>query len=76
MDKMAFQVVELTIDADNNIIDRKVSPHRYTMHRDAVAAIESVVAAFPSHGHHENGNFWWVVTEDGKTQVRFIVESV
>jgi hypothetical protein len=26
--KMAFQVVELTMDANNNVIDRKVIPYR------------------------------------------------
>ena len=46
MFKMAFQVVELTIDANNNIIDRRVSPPRYTKHREALAAIESIVATF------------------------------
>lgn len=35
MFKMTFQVVELTIDANNNIIDRRVSPPRHTKHREA-----------------------------------------
>jgi hypothetical protein len=46
MFKMAFQLVELTIDANNNTIDRRVSPPRYTKHREALAAIESIVATF------------------------------
>jgi hypothetical protein len=46
MFKMTFQVVELTIDANNNIIDRRVSPPRHTKHQEALAAIESIVATF------------------------------
>jgi hypothetical protein len=76
MFKMAFQVVELTIDADNTVIERKVGPYRYLTHGDAVAAIEIFVSAFSSYGHEETGNFWWAVAKDGKIQVRFIIESV
>jgi hypothetical protein len=76
MFKMAFQVVELTIDADHNVIERKVIPYRYTTHREAAAAIESVVPTFSAYGREETGDFWWAVTADGKTQVRFIIESV
>ena len=38
--KMAFQVVELTLDADQNVVDRRVIPYPYPTRKDAVDAIE------------------------------------
>jgi hypothetical protein len=76
MFKMAFQVVELTVDADHNVIDRKVIPYRYLTRKDAVEAIESVVPTFSASGYQPEGDFWWAVTDDGNTRVRFIIESV
>lgn len=74
--KMAFQVVELTVDADHNVIDRKVIPYRYLARKDAVDAIESVMPSFSASRYQSEGDFWWAVTEDGSTRVRFIIESV
>ena len=76
MFKMAFQVVELTIDANNNIIDRRVSPPRYTKHREALAAIEKHRCHLRLIRAREKWKFLVDVTEDGKSQIRFIVESV
>ena len=45
--KMAFQVVELTLDAGQNLVDRRVIPYRYPTRKDAIDAIESVVTNFP-----------------------------
>ena len=45
--KMAFQVVELTLDADQNVVDRRVIPYPYPTRKEAVDAIESVVTSFP-----------------------------
>jgi hypothetical protein len=39
--KMVFQVVELTLDAEENVIDRRVIPYPYPTRKDAVDAIES-----------------------------------
>jgi hypothetical protein len=54
--KMAFQVVELTLDADQNVIDRKVIPYPYPTRRDAVDAIESVVTSFPQSGYQSEND--------------------
>ena len=48
MFKMAFQVVELTVDADHNVIDRKVIPHRHMTRKEAVDAIKDWVPGFPN----------------------------
>ena len=40
---MAFQVVELTLDADDNVIERSVVPYPYQTRAEAVDTIESVI---------------------------------
>jgi hypothetical protein len=67
--KMAFQVVELILDADDNVVDRPLSLSntqrcsRYNReHRKKVLQAE--------------GDFWWAITGDGMTRVRFIIEGV
>ena len=37
---MAFQVVELTLDADENVIDRRAVPYPYPTRAEAVETIE------------------------------------
>jgi hypothetical protein len=74
--KMAFQVVELTLDADNNVIDRKAIPYPYPTRKDAVDTIESVVRRFSESGYEPEDGFWWGLTGDGSTRVKFIIEEV
>ena len=73
--KMAFQVVELTLDADHKVIDRKVIPYPYPTRRDAVDAIESVVTSFPQSGYQSENGCWWALTRDG-SRIRFVIEPV
>ena len=40
---MAFQVVELILDADDNVIERRVVPYPYQTRAEAVDTIESVM---------------------------------
>jgi hypothetical protein len=60
---MAFQVVELTLDADQNVVDRRVIPYPYPTHKDAVDAIESVVISFPQSGYQPENDSWWALTK-------------
>ena len=76
MIKTAFQVVELTLDTDDNVIDRRAVPYPYPTRKDAVETIESVVTRFTKFGYEHNGDFWWANTGDGKSRVRFIIERV
>jgi hypothetical protein len=39
---MAFQVVELTVDADDNVIDRRAVPYPYPTRDEAVDTIDSI----------------------------------
>jgi hypothetical protein len=73
---MAFQVVELTLDADENVIDRRVIPYPYPTRKDAVDAIESVVTSFAQSGYQPNSDSWWALTRDGTTRIRFAIESI
>ena len=74
--KMAFQVVELTLDADQNVVDRRVIPYPYPTRKDAVEAIESVVTSFPQSGYQADTDSWWVLTRDGTRRISFAIESV
>jgi hypothetical protein len=39
---VAFQIVQLTLDADDNVIERRVVPYPYPTREEAVTAIERV----------------------------------
>ena len=43
---MTFQVVELTLDADDNVIDRRIVPYPYAAREEAVDTIESAISRF------------------------------
>ena len=73
--RMAFQVVELTLDADQNVIDRRVIPYPYPTRKDGIDAIESVVTCFPRSYQPENDS-WWALTRDGTSRNRFTIEPV
>jgi hypothetical protein len=73
---MAFQIVELTLDADQNVIDRRVIPYPYPTRKDAVDTIESVVTSFPQSGYESENDSWWALTRDGTTRIRFAIEFV
>jgi hypothetical protein len=36
---VAFQIVELTLDADDNVIERRVVPYPYPTREEAVTAL-------------------------------------
>ena len=76
MSGMAFQVVELTLDADQNVVDRRVIPYPYPTRKDAVDAIESVVTTFPQSGYQSDSDSWWAVAGDGTTRIKFAIESI
>jgi hypothetical protein len=76
MSKTAFQVVELTLDADQNVSDRRAIPYPYPTRNDAVHSIEKVLLGFSEYGYQPEGDFWWAVTGDGKAQVRFVIERL
>ena len=67
-----FQVVEFALDADDNVIDRKVVPYPYPTRQEAAYTIQTFVRSFADlvpGWRFLVGNFG-----DGKTRVRFIIE--
>jgi hypothetical protein len=70
----AFQVIELALDEDDNVIDRRVIPYPYAIRKDAVDTIESFATRFAQSGYEPNGDFWWGM--DGKIRTRFVIERI
>ena len=73
---MAFQIVELTLEADDKVIKRRFVPHPYPTRQEAVTAIECIVSTFGEAGYEPEGDFWWATAGNGETRVRFIIEGV
>ena len=73
---MPFQVVELSLDADDRVIDRKAIPYPYPQRLEAVATIEKLITRLQK-AHYEAGrDYWSAIAKDGKTRVKFIIEGV
>ena len=72
---MAFQIVALTLDADDNVIERRVVPRPYPTREAAVTAIECIVSMFADAGYEPAQKFWWTIAHDGD-RTRFIIEGV
>ena len=68
---MAFQIVALTLDADDNVIERRVVPR--IKREEAVTAIECIVSMFAEAGYEPAQKFWWTIAHDGD-RTRFIIE--
>jgi len=56
---MPFQIVELDLDSNDNVVERKVVPYPYQTREEAVDTIESVVTRFAEAGYEPGGDFWW-----------------
>jgi hypothetical protein len=61
----------LTVDADDGVV-----PYSYPTRGEAVDTIETVMSRFEKSGYEPEGQFWWVVTRDGKSRIRFVIEDV
>ena len=73
---MVFQVIELTLDENDSVIERRAFPCPYPTREEAVDTIESVITRFAEAGYEPDGDFWWAMAANGKTRVRFIIEGV
>jgi hypothetical protein len=73
---VAFQVIELTLDANGNVIDRRAVPYAYQTRAQAVDTIESMISRYAEIGYEAEGDYWWAITNKGKARVRIIIESV
>ena len=48
---MAFQVIEPTLDENDNVIERRAVPYPYPTRGEAVDTIESVITRFAEAGY-------------------------
>ena len=69
---MAFQIVALTLDADDNVIERRVVPRPYPTREEAVTAIACIVSTFAEAGLA--GAEVVAIHHDGD-RTRFIIEG-
>jgi hypothetical protein len=60
-----FQIVELTLDANDSVIERRVVPYPYPTREGAVTAIECIVSTFAEAGYEPAQKFWWALADDG-----------
>ena len=74
--RTAFQVIELALDEDDNVIDRRVMPYPYATRKDAVDTIESFATRFAQSGSEPNGDFWWGMDAKEKIRIRFVIERI
>ena len=71
---MAFQIVALTLDANDNVIERRVVPYPYPTRQEAVTAIECIVSTFAEADYEPAQKFWWTIAGNGD-RTKFIIEG-
>jgi hypothetical protein len=54
---VAFQIVALTLDANDNVIKRRVVPYPYPTRQEAETAIECIVSTFAEAGYEPAQKF-------------------
>lgn len=73
---MPFQVVELKLDADDKVIDRKAIPYPYPQRLDAVETIEKLITRLQRAQYEAERDYWSAIAKDGKTRIKFIIEGL
>ena len=74
--QMPFQVVELRLDAEDQVLDRRAIPYPYPQRLDAVDTIEKLIARLNKAHYEAERDFWSAVAKDGKTRLKFVIEGV
>jgi hypothetical protein len=75
-DSDALSVVELRLDAEDQVIDRRAIPYPYPQRLDAVDTIEKLIARLDKAHHEAEWDLWMAVAKDGKTRLKFVIERV
>ena len=70
---MAYHVVELRIDGNEQIIDRKVIPYPYHSRHEAVETIEGIIRTFDRSGYDPKAGHWWALAANGD-KMQFVLE--
>ena len=71
---MAYHIVELLVDASDQIIERKEIPYPYSSRNEAFETIESIMGAFDKSGYDPAAGYWWAQSADGG-RVKFTLEN-
>ena len=71
---MSFQIVEMALDAKDNVIERRVVPYPYQTRQEAVATVESIAAKYRDVRFDSANNVWCAVEGSG-SRVRFSIEE-
>ena len=74
--QVPFQVVELRLDAEDQVIDRRAIPYPYPQRLDAVDTIKKLIARLDKAHYEAERDFWSAVAKDGKTRLKFVIEGV
>ena len=74
--QMPFQVVELRLDAQGQVIDRRAIPYPYPQRLDAIDTIKKLIARLDKAHYEAERDFWLAVAKDGKTRLKFVIEGV
>ena len=73
---MPFQVVELRLDAEGQVIDRRAIPYPYPQRLDAVDTIKKLIARLDKAHYEAERDFWSAVAKDRKTRLKFVIEGI
>ena len=71
---VAFQVVEFELDAQGNVLERRVVPYPYQGRQEAAAA-KSIAGRYAEARYDQTNNFWCAVGNQGRP-VRLAVEEI
>ena len=72
---MSFQVVELELDAEGNVLDRKVVPYPYQNLQEAAASAKSIAARYPKV-RYDPANNGWCATDSRGLPIRVAIEEI
>lgn len=71
---MAYQIIELALDANDNVIERKPVPHPLETRGEAVTLVESAISHYPRRGYDPKQDSWWAIAGNGD-RMRFVIEG-
>ena len=72
---VSFQVVELELDAQGNVLDRKVVPYPYQNLQEAAASAKSIAADYPEARYDPAKNDWCAI-DSRVLPVRVAIEEI
>ncbi len=72
---MSFQIVEFELDAQGNVLDRKVVPYPYQSRQEAAASAKSIATRYPQARYDPASNNWCAIGSRG-LPVRVTVEEI